>query len=174
MFRRFAIAALSVLGASLCATQANAQTATVLVPFTGSISSTCTFSNTVAGTLNRINDSEALSTVDVGSPGTTTLSCNADSTLTISNPEPISTPSGTPSTIQGASVQRTGTASYACSPSAGILLVSGCAGSNANGLPIPGNGPNEYQVHMTVISSGSAILPGGIYTYGVTLTAATP
>lgn len=177
MFRRFAIAALVTLGASLCAIRASAQTATVVVPFSGNISSTCAFSSTAAGSLafsDTGGSQQLLASTTVGLPGTTTLTCNAASTLSVSDPVLTSVPTGAPSTVQSASVRSSGTNVFACSIGAGSIGVSGCTGASNTTLPIPGSGANNYQVYMTVGAINGGTFPAGSYAYGVTLTAATP
>jgi hypothetical protein len=175
--RRFAvISAIAILGLGAVANQASAAPATQDINFNGEIGAFCTFSNTVNGTLGTftsnsewVEGSTGIPNLGAGQSGSTTVNCNGESTLSTGVPVQVSAPAGfTPQVLQ--SVVYDGT-NYT-SANTGGNFDTGAWNKPTAPLTIPANTNVNLKVGMVAGRNayGNSV-PGGTYSYKVTLTA---
>lgn len=194
MIRRLALTAgFAILGAVAFAPNAHAQTADAdaqpqtateseTVPFSGTVGSTCTFTNTQRGILeasgtNSSGASPTYVTANVGvfsqgngTAGQTTVNCSGGGSLTVAQPNPINVPSGfNPSVTQAIVAVTTDTAPYTSSP--GSRFDPGSWSQVQAALTIPTGQDVPLQVGMIAGEKFGSVIPSGMYEYEVTLTA---
>ncbi|MBV6627342.1 MAG: hypothetical protein KI793_31115 [Rivularia sp. (in: Bacteria)] len=181
MIRRLALSAgFAILGAVAFAPNAQAQTGTAseTVPFTGTVGSACTFSNTQPGTLEApgtaprfIAGNVGIFSAGNGTAGKTTVNCSNGGSLTVAQPNPISVPAGfNPAVTQAIIATETDVSPYTSSP--GPRFDTGSYSQVQPSLTIPTGTDVELQVGMIAGERNGPVIPSGFYEYEVTLTAA--
>ncbi len=187
MIRRLALTAgFAILGAVAFAPNVQAQTADAqpqtataseTVPFSGTVGSACTFTNTQPGTLEAPGATPTFIAGNVGvfsegngTAGQTTVNCSGGGSLTVAQPNPINVPPGfNPAVTQAIIAVTTDTAPYTSSP--GPRFDGGSWSQVQASLTIPTGQDLPLQVGMIAGERNGSVIPSGIYEYEVTLTA---
>lgn len=171
MLAKLTLSGLVIVGACLCMPKAAAQTATAVIPFSGSIVPQCIFSNQTPGTLAASGNALVSSGGTGANAANVDLECNAPSTLSISNPVLDGTlpPSPLALIVTTAAAVLNASAVAACSSNTATVTVAASTCNGPSTLPILSLTPTPLTVHMT--AQGSSSLPAGTYNYRVTLTA---
>ncbi len=182
MIRRLVLTAgLAVLGAVAFTPKAHAQTADAqpqtgtaseTVPFSGTVGSTCAFTNTQPGILepdqipsyvtanNTIFDGQ-------GTTGKTTVNCTNGASITVAQPNPIKVPPGFSPSVTQAVVSNGET--VISSP--GPKFDGGSWSQVGTNLPITAGEDVALDVGMIAGEDNGPAIPSGMYEYEVTLTA---
>lgn len=169
MNRRLAlVSGLAVLSAVACAPKAGAEPVEEVVPFSGTVEATCTFSNTTAGILqqNPSYPEYIFGGYDSfgGSRGETTVNCTSGGNITVSKPEVKAAPNGFTPSYEMAEVRAKN----------GYIQNGGTSNQNnqytASPIDIEANTDVALSVGMYAHNQ-AGILPAGEYNYEVTLTA---
>lgn len=180
MIRRLALTAgFAILGAVAFAPNVQAQTATAseTVPFSGTVGSACTFTNTQPGTLEAPGDTPTFIAGNVGvfsegngTAGQTTVNCSGGGSLTVAQPNPINVPPGfNPAVMQAIVATETDVSPYLSSP--GARFDGGSWSQVTPTLTIPTGEDLALQVAMVAGERNGPVIPSGMYEYEVTLTA---
>ncbi|MEO1432297.1 MAG: hypothetical protein AAFV71_25170 [Cyanobacteria bacterium J06633_8] len=186
MIRRYLLTAgLAILGTVAFAPNAQAQTAnppsqngsaSETVPFSGTVGSACTFSETQPGILEAPGSSTFVSgNVGVfsggnGTAGQTTVNCTNGGSLTVAQPNPINVPPGfNPAVTQAIVATETDKAPYLSSP--GPRFDGGSWSQVIPTLDIAPGADLPLQVAMIAGERGGPVIPSGNYEYEVVLTA---
>ncbi|MDJ1177445.1 hypothetical protein PJF56_01075 [Roseofilum sp. BLCC_M91] len=171
--RHLALAsALAILGAVVFSPKAQAQNS-VTIPFNGTVSSSCTFSNVQNGNLAQPTPTAEYLMADsnfsnVGTSASLQVTCTGNSVLSVSAPVKIQAPAGfTPDTVQA----------YVYDPVLALTAIKGSQFSastpwNSSTTQISIVNNRTYNVGMVVGKNATTNgLPTGTYEYQVTVTA---
>lgn len=176
MIRRFAIAAgFAILSAAGFASQASAQVVSPPVTFSGTVVAPCTFTGSIPGVLAQrtantpyLEATSGISNLNTGTSGQITVNCGAGGSLSINAPTVGTVPIGYIPTNLKAVAQIGSSQTEAGTGFVGNIQFS------TPPLTIPVNTNQLISVGMAAGNGAAAAtgtLPGGTYTYNVTLTA---
>lgn len=182
MIRRLALTAgFAILGAVAFAPNVQAQTAddqpqtgtaSETVPFSGTVGSTCAFTNTQPGILEPDSIPSYVTANNTifggqGTTGKTTVNCSNGASITVAEPNPIQVPPGFNPSVNQAIVSNGET--VISSP--GPKFDGGSWSQVGSNLPITAGTDVPLDVGMIAGEKFGPAIPSGTYEYEVTLTA---
>jgi hypothetical protein len=145
------------------------------VTFSATVAKSCSFGTTVSGTLIAANgwveaSGGSLSGLNLGTAGSTIVSCNSPATISTATPVTVSVPTGFVDTNRQAIV-------YDTENTATVTIASSFTGSsrlwdyNNASFTIPADSSRLLKVAMNAGSTAGSAVPAGTYSYTVSVTA---